>query len=68
MANGRPFGNVDWDEQKRQQQQELENSNFRALTEALTSPVRSVKEAYPTKDEVKQWVDSLPPNRLGPGS
>jgi hypothetical protein len=66
MANGRPFGKVDWEEVERQRQQELEDSNFRALTEVLTTPARAVKEAYPTKDEVKQWMDSFPPNRLGP--
>ena len=66
MANGRPFGKVDWEEVERQRQQELEDSNFRALTEVLTTPARAVKEAYPTKDEVEQWMDSFPPNRLGP--
>ncbi len=37
-----------------------------ALGEVLTTPVRAIEEAYPTRDEVEQWIDSFPPNRLGP--
>ena len=37
-----------------------------ALGEVLTAPVRAIEKAYPTKEEVEQWKDSFPPNRLGP--
>ena len=37
-----------------------------ALGEVLTTPVRALEEAYPTRDEVEQWIEDQPSHRLGP--
>ena len=37
-----------------------------ALGEVLTTPVRAIEEAYPTRDEVEQWIEDQPSHRLGP--